>query len=82
MANKINWQKHRLQDKARKGFYQADKYVGKEHTWLLKGEHTFKKVRDLPVNYLIWASENLSAGEHKEKADKELIRRYNKISNT
>ena len=76
---KLNWSKHNLNIKARKGQYQAETYVGKAHTWTLPGEHTFTRVRDLPTNYLIWASENLQPGEHLEKANDELVRRYNKL---
>jgi hypothetical protein len=50
------------------------------HIWLL-GKYKGKKMTDLPLDYLIWASENLGEDNyHKVKADVELIRRHNSLT--
>ena len=76
---KLNYEKLNQLQKADRN-REKGTYVGKDFTWTLKGKYTFIPVRQLPLDYLIWASENLQPGEHKAKADKELVRRYKKIS--
>ena len=77
---KLNWQKvasQQYRDRAEKAHNRSSKEKQLEKVWLL-GKHYGKKLNELPIGYLIWASENLAQDNyHKLKADSELIRRYN-----
>ena len=72
MANKLNHSKYKRAGKA----YGSGNVAGTETTWTLKGKYCFTPVRKLPLNYLIWISENRHNDKHKAKADRELQRRY------
>jgi hypothetical protein len=77
---KLNWQKlasQQQRDRSQKNYNRNSKEKQLEKVWLL-GKHYGKKLNELPLGYLIWASETLSEdNHHKLKADSELIRRYN-----
>lgn len=61
---------------SRRNHYSYESEQRNRQIWLL-GKHKGKNIQDLPLNYLIWASENLGEDNyHKTKADVELIRRY------
>ena len=69
---KIDYSKIRKNGKA----YGSGKVAGTDTTWTL-GKHFGKSIRQLPVNYLVWISENFQdTNNHKIKADRELTRRY------
>ena len=76
---KLNWQKvasQQQRDRSQKIYNRNSKEKQLEKVWLL-GKHSGKKLNELPLGYLIWASENLAENNyHKLKADSELIRRY------
>lgn len=86
MAKRRDWQKlakqsqvqsqsenTRLSDK----YASIDKQFKITHIWQI-GKYKGFKVKNLPLNYLIWASENLT-GKFKGIADKELIERHKNI---
>jgi len=58
--------------------YGTGKIAGTKTTWTLRGKYQYKAVRDLPLNYLIWISENRQQDQHTIKANRELQRRYYK----
>ena len=76
---RLNYHKLAIEQNADKRNYeenQRDWQRRNKDTWLL-GKHYGKKLKTLPLNYLIWASENLEEGNyHKAKADSELHRRW------
>ena len=79
---KLNYHKLHIQqqaDRRNSEANQADWRRRHENTWLL-GKHYGKKTNTLPLNYLIWASENLPEGNiHQSKANQELRKRYAKL---
>ena len=73
---KLNWQS--IVKKQSWQELEAEEYKRNkqnEFKWMV-GKYKNQHVKNLPLNYLCWASENLD-GSHKAKADLELIRRYN-----
>ena len=73
---KLNWQslakKQSWQQLEAEQLRQAK---ATEFTWMV-GKHKGQHVKNLPLQYLCWASENLT-DVHRAKAELELIRRYN-----
>jgi hypothetical protein len=80
---KLNWQKlaHQQQhDRNRRAANRHDNQKKLEKVWQI-GKYYGKKLDELPLDYLIWASENLGENNyHKLKADSELIRRHNLLA--
>lgn len=79
---KLNWQKVAADKKYKQS--QANYFTDKSQAnknYFMIGKHKGTHIRHIPTNYLIWASESLPERDiHKGLADKELVRRYNKIS--
>ena len=81
---KLNWQRVQQQSKAQSLLEQdlRDHAIWKQKL-VLHGEHWIigkykgKKVKELPIQYLCFVSETFSEGNvYKQRADKELHRRY------
>jgi hypothetical protein len=87
MAKRRDWKKLAKQSQVQSQMESArlsDKYAAIDkqflkptHIWQI-GKYKGFKVKKLPLNYLIWASENLT-GKFKGIADKEVIERYKNI---
>lgn len=76
---KLNYEKHKKHGKA----YGSGIVAGTDTTWTLGTKHWGMSVRQLPLDYLCWASQKLEAtNKHKIKADRELQRRYYKANAT
>lgn len=67
-------QRDHRQGMCEKHYHSIEKHFLGKDIWQI-GKHRGKKITQLPLHYLIWASENLM-GLHKGTADRELIRRY------
>jgi hypothetical protein len=89
MAN-LNWEKIHQQSRVQstkeherfENSHKQDYYIFLESgLWALKGKHYGKSVKSLPLSYLDWVIDNVS-GIHKDIAEIELRRRYEKLSNT
>lgn len=80
---RLNWQKLATEQRQIQANSKANirEWQQKHRNHWTIGKHTGKHLRLIETNYLIWASENLK-GDHKQKADTELRRRYNKLIST
>ena len=88
---KLNWQKLAYDSKitdAQDNRIQTAQYLSDKSMYFKKnlmptGKYTGHSPSNIPLNYLIWASENLGKQDKiKILADKELRHRYGKLSNT
>lgn len=75
---RLNWQKLALDQRNARSAAQA-KQTQDSKIWFI-GQYYGYNIADLPVDYLIWVSENFAESNyHRQRADVELIRRYNQI---
>lgn len=81
--SRLNWQRVAAQqqrDRATKQYNRGQAEKRLERIWLL-GKHYGKHMHELPLEYLIWASETFKDDDyHRLKADAELLKRYHLLA--
>ena len=83
---KLNWQRVSIQSKQQtyKETASSTNYINYDDNqlWSLSGKYYGTHLSKLPVNYLGWIVDNSTSIKHKDIAEAEMRRRYNKLTNT